>query len=195
MRLWWICLVCISYSGTINASETNKVEDFEKELLAKNEVAQKMVDAYRSLKTYEAVWNMDIPQEGSAEQNRKLETKILFDRKTNDAVYLVSSKTSHEDGKHEEKLSILVTKNKNKLSVYSNIGLSQEPIIKKTTKTDPNEITYRDIRKAIFLFYPTDLAIIMSHTPLHEALQGSPESCLTEITDTNEIVFFGWKTL
>ena len=188
MKFWWICLVCIFYSGTIEASGINEVEDFEKELLAKNAVAQKMVDTYRSLKTYEAVWNTDPFQKGNTEQNIKFETKILFDRKTNNAVYLMNSITSHEDGEKEEKLSILVTKNKNRLSVYSDIGLSQEPIIKELIKTDPNEITYRDIRKAIFLFYPTDLAMIMSNTPLHEALQGSPESCSTEISDTNEIV-------
>lgn len=172
----------------ISAAGNHEAADFEKALIVDNEVAQKMIDAYKSLKTYEAVWEMEIPQEENTKQYKKLEARILFDRKTNNAVYLMSSTVHSEDGKNKKKLSILVTKNKNKLSVYSDIGLSQEPVIKELTKTEPNEITYRDIRKAIFLFYPTDLAMIMSNTPLHEALQGSPESCLTEITDTNEIV-------
>ena len=37
------------------------------------------------------------------------------------------------------------------------------------------------------MFYPADMAMIMSDVPLHEILQGIPESCLTEISDTNDI--------
>ncbi len=82
-----------------------------------------------------------------------------------------------------ETLRILVVKNGNKLNVYSH-DWQGKPVITVLTKDTPQEITYRDIRKAIMFFYPADLAMLMSKYPLNEILQGSPEKFLTE-KDTN----------
>jgi hypothetical protein len=172
-------------SATASDKRDISGKELELKIIAKNEVARKMIDTYKNLQSYQAVWEIKMPQD--AEQGKQLEIKILFDRKTNNAVYQTISKNKLEDGTDENKLSILVIKNNNKLSVFSDIGLSQAPVIKETEKEDTNEITYRDIRRAIMMFYPADMAMIMSDVPLHEILQGIPESCLTEISDTNGI--------
>jgi hypothetical protein len=152
-------------------------------IFEQNKYAKQMLDAYQKVQSYRAVWKA----KSNGEFIVEMKTTILFDRKTNNVVYCAVSKNKLENSTEQEKLYILVVKKANKLSVYWNFGMAEKPILCEETKGEPNEITYRDIRKAIFLFYPADLPMMMSYMPLHEILQGNPGSFTTENADANNI--------
>ena len=192
MRLFQICflgILALNMTSQAVVAAAGKQEirgkELEREILIKNEAAQKVLDAYKKLDTYQAVWEIKLPQD--AEQGKSIEIKVLFDRKTgNTACQMVSIDSG--DANDTKKLNLLVIKNNNKLSVFGvgGSGFSPKPVIIDDMFCGP-EITYRDIRRAITLFYPADLAMLMSDVPLHEILQGIPETCSIEISDTNNI--------
>jgi hypothetical protein len=188
MRFLQVFLFCTFISSVCYAVVDpciSSQEEFKKvyKKIENNAVAKKMLNAYKKTQTYHAVWKSDCPEANMGQ----FDVDIFFDRKTNNAVFCAVRTTNTQTGEKEKKLAILIIKRNNKLSGYHNIWNSGKPEINEDMKNDSNTITYRDIRRAIFLFYPADLPLFMSEYPFCEILQGAPAFCTTENIDSNNI--------
>ena len=187
LRVFLFCIFINSacYAVVDHNTYISSEEEFEKayKKIENNAVAKKMLNAYQKIQTYHAVWKSNWPEANAGQ----FDVDIFFDRKTNSAAFCAVQITTPQTGEKEKKLAILIIKKNNKLSGYHNIGNSIKPEINEDMKNDSNNITYRDIRRAIFLFYPADLPLFMSEYPLCEILQGTPAFCTTDNIDANNI--------
>lgn len=179
-----ILFLCVQIPVHANTPKTKESQSIPK---ATEKLVLDMQKNYQAINSYHALWQAE-GKEG--QMDGKLELEAAFDRKTgktlfsmlgyqkNDGKWTATGWEIHVyDGKKIQRAA----------SLFKGQPIQQvEEII-----DDPNNFTYRNFRKNIFLIHPFDLPLLypdyaMTMYPLMEMLQGSPEEVRVIKSDPND---------
>jgi len=135
-------------------------------------LAEKVLEKYQSLQTYHAKWEV-----GSHDPNmpEKMIWEVAFERENKNVLFgLTIVKT---DIQSNIKLGMLLLADRKNMKFARADGNE----IRKSSKqfSDPNQLNYRDVRRAIPFIYPFDLPLIFSEDPFMEVVQGEVKEIKT----------------
>jgi hypothetical protein len=159
-----LCIITPSSADTIKTNKT---------------LAEKVLEKYQSFETYHAQWT---PEINDSNNTSKMIWEVAFDRKTKSVLFL-SATSQGDDETTRRKLGFLLVVD----GINMNAAVDYGNGIEKKSKAipDPNQLTYRDVRRAIPFIYPFDLPLIFSEYPFMEIIQGSVKETKT-LTEESE---------
>ena len=154
------CITIPSFAETIKANKT---------------LAEKVLEKYQSFETYHACWSATVD-----DQNSNSTWEVAFDRKSSNVLFRITG--SQTDKERSDQLLLLVIDGANMhTALDSGLGMQKDskPI------HDPNQLTYRDVRRAIPMLYPFDLPLIFSEYPFQEIIQSQVKKNETLTKDSD----------
>lgn len=191
--------ICFATGDNLDSNNSQQSKEKQRFLLMgglDDPLLESFIDNYRNINTYQAVWSTEVNFEDSkykeVERIQILIEKgikktrsfieVAFDRKTNSLFYSAKSQNFLNNQWVEMKMpggsKMLAVYNDGNLSVQTDM-LTEVQAAEKHYD-DPNEFTYRDFRRAVWVFpIPFDLPLLASPVPIMEMLQGQPEKLET----------------
>ena len=135
-------------------------------------LAEKVLEKYQSFDTYHAKWS---PVANDPNVTERMIWEVAFDRKNKNVLF--SSTASQGNDKSVEKLHFLLVVDGINMNAAEDYGNG----IEKQTKPipDPNQLTYRDVRRAVPFIYPFDLPLIFSEYPFMKIIQSGVKETKT----------------
>ena len=180
MVLVWSLLFVFSggmAKGVVDTTELSPIPPAEKEkmLLIKNPLAKKVFQKYQSIKTYHAVWTMELdipdPNITNAPNYVIISTwEVAFDRPTKRVLFFIS--TPSAEGKQSPQFYRLLLIADGKMMHFAATDSGKNAEIRKQSIpiADPNRLTYRDIREGMFI-RPFDLPLMFSELHYIEVIE------------------------
>jgi len=173
MVLAWSLLFVFSGSmakGIVVSTEMHPMPPAEKEkmLLIENPLAKKVLKKYQSIKTYHAVWTIELNIPDPNIKDKPI-WEVAFDRPTKRVLFLFSSQPSEE--KQPPQIAQLFIADGKMMHTAVSDGLKDSELRKQSIPiADPNRLTYRDVREGMFM-RPFDLPLMFSELHYMEVIE------------------------
>lgn len=180
--------ICFATDDNLNRNNSQQSKEKQRFLLMgglEDPLLESFINNYRNINTYQATWSMKVNFDDSKFKDiiktRPL-IEVAFDRKTNSLSYILKNQKLLNDEWVESNTpngsKMLAVYNEGNLSVQTDMMTEVQAAEKHYD--DPNEFTYRDFRRAVWVCpIPFDLPLLASPMPIMEMLQGQPEKLET----------------
>lgn len=135
-----------------------------------NPLAKKVLDKYQSINTYHAVWTMEpnLADPNITKEQIVAIWEVAFDRPNKRILFSIRSQPL--DSKQPSQIGQLFISDGKMMHFAVSMGNNSEPQKRSVPIDDPNQLTYRNVRKGLFL-RPFDLPLIFSELHFMEVIE------------------------